>query len=182
MNLSDWFRYQLQASGDGFVWAIEQLPEERHYLAPPRHPEDWSAARHAFHLLFYEQHFALASMRYWLGGPRPLLDGLREEDEEAAWKSRQPLSIILDQFRAIRGEQIALLAQFDDSLWHELRETEFWGTVTLQWVVTKTYQHTAEHIHDVLRMALFWDAALRRLQAEQELAKGQKAEYHNHRV
>lgn len=28
MNLSEWFRYQLQAGADGFVWAMEQLPEE----------------------------------------------------------------------------------------------------------------------------------------------------------
>ena len=89
MNLSEWFRYQLQASGDGFVWAIEHLP-----------------------------------------------------------------------------------SQFDDQLWHEPRETEFWGTVTLLWVVTKTYQHTSEHIHDVLRMALFWDRGLRQQQAEQESAAG----------
>ena len=169
MNLSEWFGYQLQASGDGFVWAIEQLPEERRYLAPPRHPDDWSAARHACHLLFYEQRLALPSTRQWLGGPRPSSEGL-EEDEEAAWNKGQPLKSTLDQFQAIRAEQIKLLSQFDDLSWHEPRETAFWGTVPLQWVVTKTYQHTAEHIHDVLRMALFWDAALRRLQAEQASA------------
>ena len=170
MNLSDWFRYQLQASGDGFIWAIEQLPEERRYLAPPRYPDDWSAARHAFHLLFYEQRLALASMRQWLGGPRPSLDRLEEEDEESAYNKSQPLNTILEQFRAIRAEQIALLSQFDDQHWHEPRETAFWGTVPLQWVVTKTYQHTSEHIHDVLRMALFWDQALLRQQAEQASA------------
>jgi hypothetical protein len=33
----------------------------------------------------------------------------------------------------------------------------FWGNVTLLWLVSKTFQHTAEHIHDVMSMALFWD-------------------------
>ena len=32
-----------------------------------------------------------------------------------------------------------------------------WGPVPLFWVVSKTYQHTAEHISDLLRIALFWD-------------------------
>lgn len=171
MNLSEWFRYQLRASGDGFVWAIEQLPEERWMLSPPRHPEDWSAARHAFHMLYYDQHFSLASMRQWIGGPCPSLDDLREDDAWAAGLGKDTRSV-LEQFRATRAEQVELLSQFDEQRWHEPREIEFWGTVPLQWVVTKTYQHTAEHIHDVLRMALFWDAALRRLQAEQALAKG----------
>jgi hypothetical protein len=174
MILSDWFHYQLQASGDGFVWAIEQLPEARRYLAPPRHPEEWSAARHAFHMLYYDQHFSLASMRQWLGRPRPSLDDLHEDDEWAAGLGKDTRSIF-EQFRAVRAEQITLLAQFDDALWHEARETAFWGTVTLQWVVTKTYQHTAEHIHEVLRMALFWDASLRRLRAEQASIAGTEA-------
>lgn len=171
MNLSDWFRYQLQASGDGFLWAIEQLPEERWMLPPPHHPEDWSAARHAFHMLYYDQHFSLASIRQWLGSPRPSLDDLREDAEWAAGLGNDTRSV-LAQFGIIRAEQITLLAQFDDQLWHEARETAYWGTVTLQWVVTKTYQHTAEHIHDVLRMALFWEPALRRQQAEQGSAAG----------
>lgn len=169
MNLSEWFGYQLQASADGFVWAIEQLPEERRSLAPPRHTDDWPAARHAFHMFYYDQHFSLASIRQWLGGPRPSLDDLHEDDDWAAGQGNDT-SRVLEQFQALRTEQIRLLQQFDDLSWHEARETEFWGTVTLQWVVTKTYQHTAEHIHDVLRMALFWDAALRRLQAEQASA------------
>ena len=160
MNLSDWFRYQLQASADGFIWAMEQVPEARWMLPPPRHPDDWPAARHAFHLRYYDQHLALASMRQWLVDSRPLLDN--EEEEWAAGLGSDTRSV-LEQFRAVRAEQIALLAQFDDRLWHEPRETEFWGTVHLRWVVTKTYQHTSEHIHDVLRMALFWDQAARLL-------------------
>lgn len=27
----------------------------------------------------------------------------------------------------------------------------------MKWFVTKTFQHTAEHTHDVLSMALLWD-------------------------
>jgi hypothetical protein len=34
-------------------------------------------------------------------------------------------------------------------------------------VVSKAYQHTAEHTNDVLRIALFWDIFWARYQAEQ---------------
>ena len=27
----------------------------------------------------------------------------------------------------------------------------------LRWVVAKTYQHTAEHTSDILRIVLYWD-------------------------
>ncbi len=58
-------------------------------------------------------------------------------------------------FLAGRAEQIKLLAQFGSTAWEATRKAA-WGEVTLRWLVTKTYQHTAEHTHDVLRMALFW--------------------------
>jgi len=56
----------------------------------------------------------------------------------------------------VRAEQIALLPRFENTLWEE-RRGALWGPVTLRWVVSKTYQHTCEHSHDVLRLALFWD-------------------------
>ncbi|MBM2847059.1 MAG: hypothetical protein HW418_1, partial [Anaerolineales bacterium] len=52
----------------------------------------------------------------------------------------------------------------DDALWEETRRA-VWGPVTLRWVVTKTYQHTAEHTHDVLSLALYWDAVAPRVRA-----------------
>jgi hypothetical protein len=156
MALSDWFREHLQASGDGLVWAIEQVPLERRFLAPPALLGEWSAARHLFHMLYYDQQAALKSMRHWLGGPLPSLEEL---DEDAAWGTGQEIEPMLAQFRAIRAEQIELLPQFDAAHWEEPRAIPVWETVTLRWVVTKTYQHTAEHIHDILSIALFWDFA-----------------------
>ena len=152
MDLSQWFSHQLQSSAEGFAWAVEQVPVERRLLAPPRQLGDWSAVRHVFHMLFYEQTIALPSMRQWLGGPRLLVDDL---DEEAEWEKGHLLEKLVADFRQVRTEQIAWLPQFDAALWHAARRT-VWGAVTLRWVVTKTYQHTAEHTHDVLRLALFW--------------------------
>jgi len=35
MNLAQWFHDQLKASADGFVWAVQQVPAERRFIAPP---------------------------------------------------------------------------------------------------------------------------------------------------
>ena len=154
MNLSHWFHDQLQASADGFVWGAEQVPIARLYLQPPEGLGEWTAARHVFHLLYYEQTIALLSMRQWLGAECPSTDGL---DEDIAWNERKVnVESLLAHFRQVRAEQIALLQKFDDIAWHTTREA-VWGPVTLLWVVSKTYQHTAEHTNDVMRIALFWD-------------------------
>jgi hypothetical protein len=154
MNLSDWFRKQLQTSAQGFVWGAEQVPVVRRMVQPPDGLGEWSAARHIYHLLYYEQTLALPSMQQWLGKACPVID---EAAEDLAWaQNRAAFESLEAEFLKVRAEQIALLANFDRSAWQTTRAC-VWGPVTLQWVVSKTYQHTAEHISDVMRLALFWD-------------------------
>ncbi len=153
MNLTEWFQRQLQASGEGFVWGAEQVPSGRRALQPPVRLGEWTAARHVFHMLFYEQTIALPSMQQWLGGPFP---ASADSDEEVAWSyENQDMDSLLARFKQVRAEQIALLPNFEKADWQATREA-VWGPVTLLWVVSKTYQHTAEHAHDVMRLALFW--------------------------
>jgi hypothetical protein len=152
-NHAQWFHDQLQASADGLVWAAEQVPLERRMAQPPAGLGEWTAARHLFHMMYYEQHFALPAMRQWLGEPFDFPEIL---DENEAWGDGVELSQALAGFREVRGEQIALLSQFDEGAWQEKRDT-VWGPVTLLWVVSKTYQHTAEHASTILQIALFWD-------------------------
>lgn len=157
MDLTQWFDEQLTASADGFVWAVEQVPAERHYVKPPRESEEWSVARHVFHLFYYEQTVVLPTMRQWLGDPLPSNDRTYYQNEDEEWKKNgQDISNLLTKFRAVRAEQLLLLPDFNLETWEEKHDT-VWGSVTLKWVVTKTYQHTCEHIHNVLRLALFWD-------------------------
>jgi hypothetical protein len=97
-------------------------------------------------------------MQQWLGGGAPDLSGL---SEDRAWHSvPKDYDALLDAFRTVRGEQLSLLDSLPQELWLETRAT-IWGDVSLHWVVSKTYQHTAEHISDVMRMALFWDSFVR---------------------
>jgi hypothetical protein len=154
MNFSEWFHDQLQASADGFVWGALQVPNARRNIRPPDEElGEWTAARHIFHMVFYEKNFALPRMRTWLGEPLPV-EGI---EEDTAWaEGSYNFESLLDEFKKVRDEQIQLLAKFDEQAWNLTRETA-WGPVKLSWVVSKTYQHTAEHTSDILRIALFWD-------------------------
>jgi hypothetical protein len=155
MDYSQWFHKQLQASAEGFKWGAELVPAARRYRTPPPALGEWSAARHIFHMLYYERTIALPSMQQWLGSPCPSTEDL---DEDAAWQLvEKDFAALLTAFEEVRAEQIALLIQFNPDLWTVPRESD-WGQVTLLWVVSKTFQHTAEHTHDVMRLALFWDA------------------------
>jgi len=154
VNLSRWFHEQLQSTADGFEWAVEQVPKNRLFLRPQTpFLGEWPAARHAFHMLHYERTYAIPSMRQWLGDPAPDAAGV---NEDTAWQEGHELAEVLQKFRVVRDEQIALLTQFEDTDWEELRQT-YWQQQSLRWVMSKTIQHTAEHTHDVLSIALFWD-------------------------
>ncbi|GAC1566191.1 MAG: hypothetical protein NVS3B14_06850 [Ktedonobacteraceae bacterium] len=155
MDLSQWFTDQLDSGAQGFIWAVEQVPPERRLLTPPKPLGEWNAARHVFHMLYYEQNAVLPGMKIWLDQPFTLNEA--DYNEAAAWGDGKDLESILTDFRRVRAEQLEVLAHFNDQLWHETRQT-LWGEVTLLWIVSKTFQHTAEHTNDVMRMALFWDA------------------------
>lgn len=159
MDLTSWFSNQLNSGAEGFIWAVEQVPSERRLLAPPKLLGEWNAARHVFHMLYYEQNAVVPSMKIWLD--QPLTINEADFDEDAAWDDGKDLDAMLTDFRRVRAEQLELLPLFNDQLWREMRQTPFWGDVTLLWLVSKTFQHTAEHIHNVMRMALFWDAHAR---------------------
>jgi len=153
MKLVQWFNDQLQASAEGLIWGFEQVPVARRNTRPPDALGEWNALRHIFHMIHYEKTMALPGMRQWLGGPFPP----PSEDEDVAWGKIQPdPDQLLAEFRKIRSEQITLLPKFDDAAWTAAHNT-IWGQFTLLWVVSKTYQHTAEHTSDILKIALFWD-------------------------
>jgi len=156
MNDSAWFQTQLAASSAGLAWAVAQVPADRQDREPPAPLGQWSAARHVFHLLFYEREVALPNWNLWLGQALNLEAVV--PDEDIAWDSQAPMAALLAQWQAGRAALLALLPQFSDAAWDETRPS-VWGDVTLRWVVTENYQHTAQHLHEVLSLALFWDTA-----------------------
>jgi len=153
MDLSQWFDYQLRSTLDGFTWAVNQLPKERWYTLPPPALGEWSAAQHVFHMLDYEERLALPSMVQWLGVP----PAIPEEAEHETKKSQLPIEELLSRFEKVRELEIGLLPKFDETAWNSVERTTFWGDVSLYWLVCKTYQHTLEHMHNILSMKLFWN-------------------------
>ncbi len=133
------------------LWWQEQL------FVSPR-PGKWPSARILFHLLWYERRIALPSMRQWFGDSAPQIASQEEETnaEEGEWNAGQGQSVdsMRSSLRLLRADQIALASRAPDELWYEERQA-LWGTVTLQWVTTKTYQHTLEHTDEILRQYLW---------------------------
>jgi DinB superfamily len=156
MEARDWFSQLLSESTNSFLWAVELVPVEQRYKAP--RPGRWSAARIVFHMICYERRIALPTMRQWRDGPRPVVGTPEEDDarEEGEWNEGKghALEGMVQEFRQVRAEQLALLMQLPLSSWYEKREA-IWKTVSLQWVLTKTYQHTLEHTDEILR-AYLW--------------------------
>lgn len=158
MELSQWFDYQLRSTLDGFIWAVQQVPNKRLYTPPPASLGEWSAAQHLAHMIDYEERYALPGMLQWLGVPSII----PEENEPGIDRTRRSIEATLEQFKAVRETEISMLSKFDPADWSKVLRTTFWGDTTLYWLVCKTYQHTVEHTHNVLSLTLFWDTTIQR--------------------
>ena len=152
-----WFRYQLQASADGFAWAFSQIPlEMRESLPPgPKYLGTWPPARHVWHVTEYERCLVIPSMNQWLGAPLAANDAWLDDDDTWAKFQNRAIEELTAAFRNIRLQQIQLLDQLANTDWQAPRET-LWGHKPLSMVVTKTFQHTYEHGDTLLRMGLWW--------------------------
>ncbi len=160
METAQWLCDQLAHGLSNFEHALAQVPADRLYVRPPpARGEDslgeWPAARHLFHMAYYEQHSAIPALHYWIGEPYPHYEG---SGEDAAWESSREIERTLVNLREAREWQMELIRSVPAETWNHVRHTG-WGDVSLLWVMTKTVQHTHEHINDVLRIALFWDMA-----------------------
>ena len=162
---AQWFHNQLQSSADAFTWAVEQVPIERRTITPLPRFGEWSVARHVFHMVYYEQHVALALMRQWFD-PSPLT--IAPNDEDADWTTAPSLDDLLVQFQRGRAAQIEMVDCCELEQWNIVRDTENWGPVSFQWFMGKTFQHTLDHTNAVLNIALFWDPWLFRFGSEQD--------------
>ena len=103
-------------------------------------------------MVYYEERLALPGMSQWLGVPAAIPD-----DEQVIEKGPRQVDAKLAQFERVRQAEINLLSKYEPDAWRTVMRTTFWGDVSLFWLVCKTYQHTAEHTHNVLSLTLFWD-------------------------
>lgn len=156
-----WFRYQLQASADGFVWAFSQIaPQLRENLPPaPEFLGTWPPARHVWHVTEYERCLVIPSMNQWMGGSMPNGEDWLAVDNAWAEVPNRGFAELTSAFRHIREQQIALLDKLIDVDWNAQRGT-LWGQKPLSMIVTKTFQHTYEHGDTLLKMGIWWEEAL----------------------
>lgn len=159
-----WFRYQLQASADGFAWALAQIPAAYLDQLPPDpgYLGTWTPLRHVWHVSEYERCMALPEMVGWLDIP-PLPED-EWLDDDAAWEKVKDrgAEALIAEFRRVRQQQIDLLDQLAAVDWTAPKQTG-WGMKPLSMVVTKTFQHTYEHGDTLLRMGLWWEVILKEI-------------------
>ena len=170
--------HELESTARTIEWAISCVPGSRLLTVPPHgtHPNSdrgfktffgkWPAYRHLFHLVYYEEFYALPTMRHWLGGPHPEVDLMFPDmaQEAARWedetKKEANVGALLQRFRSLREEQIEVTRSIPAEDWKEEKVSTALGKVSAEVVVTKTIEHTLVHGKTILRNALYWDRAL----------------------
>ncbi|NHJ48019.1 MAG: DinB family protein [Asgard group archaeon] len=177
ISSKDFLAKQLEETAQIIDWAMKLIPDDRLLEDPPHftHPnasEDvkkyfgsWSAYRILFHLLHYEENSALPNIVLWLDESEHL--DRRCGGESKAYKevleNRTNLKELLDRFQEVRKKQIKAINKISNKMWTEKKPNTNWGNVTVEFIVTKSIQHTLEHGNKILRNVLFWDSYLRRL-------------------
>ncbi|MGC9778340.1 MAG: DinB family protein [Candidatus Heimdallarchaeota archaeon] len=171
---------QLEETAQILDWAMKLVPEERLLEIPPhsshskasedvkRYFGSWSAYRIFFHLIHYEENVALPNMLLWLDKSQHIERKCGGETKayQEALEKRIDLETLLDSFHKVRKKQIDVINNIPDKLWIEKKPNTNWGNVTVEFIVTKSIQHTLEHGNKILRNVLFWDSHLRQLDSK----------------
>ncbi|MBY8995546.1 MAG: DinB family protein [Candidatus Heimdallarchaeota archaeon] len=179
-NSKDFLARQLEETAQIIDWAMKSVPDERLLEDPPHftHPEasenvkkyfgSWSAYQILFHLLQYEESAALPNLTLWLDESERMncsCSGEKKTYQEALMNELS-LQTLLDRFHLVRKKQIDILNKITETHWTEKRPNTNWGNVTIEFIITKSIQHTLEHGNKILRNVLFWDSYLRRLNSK----------------
>jgi len=159
-------------------WAISIVPVDRLLEPPPhaKHPQsakgfktyfgDWPALRQLFHLAFYEGTYAIPAMQCCVGGPQPAVDLVfpQMDLEEKAWQVALAPGLgkdsLLSRLHELRELQLQMLQAMSIEEWESERVETGLGTVSAEFVVSKTIQHSLEHTNELMKNALYWERAL----------------------
>ena len=177
MNSKNFLANQLGETAKIIDWAINLVPVERLLEIPPHstHPKAdesmqryfglWSAYRLLFHLVHYEENWALPGLKYWLGESISAKKDIPNEKE--MWDKELvkgvDLKVLLKRFHSVRGKQIEAINKMSEKIWKEKKTDTNWGEATAEFSVSKTIQHTLEHGNKITRIAIHWDRLLKYL-------------------
>ncbi len=164
MNTKAFLANQLDQTAQIIEWSIDLFPEKRLIEIPPHSTVsmksffgEWSALRVLFHLIYYEETFALPSINHWIGGPIPSFPKSSQE-EEREWDECERNLKLINRFLNNRKKQIETINNIDVRDWDKNKLVYYGhGKVSAHWMVAKTIQHTFSHGDMLLRKALYWD-------------------------
>ncbi|MHA2357312.1 MAG: hypothetical protein ACXABK_00900 [Candidatus Heimdallarchaeaceae archaeon] len=170
MKSKDFMSKQLEYIAQTIEWALHLIPEQRLFKSPPHDTDSvyavygtnyfgrWSAMRIFYHLVHYEELFALPALKVWLGDELIKPVGIIEAKE---FKKEVDQGIILqdliDRFYAVRKKQIEVIKEIKEEEWVMPKANTFWGNVSAKFIVAKSIQHTLEHGNKIMRNAIFWE-------------------------
>lgn len=140
------------------VDALKAQPDEAQRAIQGKSPEDlrrpssdggWGAIEHLAHLRDWEE-VALARVRAVLGQDRPELPAYDDDlwPIERDYSNRNGERMV-SEFTQMRGEIIDALEGADAETWERTGIHGVAGQVTLRWLLTRQYDHAADHIRQV---------------------------------
>ena len=179
-NSREFLAKQLESTAEIIEWTIFLFDKDRLKESPPHenHPKasaevktyfgQWSALRVLFHLVFYEEISVLPIMKRCLSESK-VTPSEGSNDEEEEWIDGVKLTELLERFRKVRREQIAIIKATSKEEWNN-NKIDYYshGKVSISWLVAKTIQHTLDHGDKLLRKALYWDDMLNWLNEQDE--------------
>jgi hypothetical protein len=164
---------QLTETAKAIDWAISLMPENRLLEIHPAkdHPKSddlmknyfgsWSAYRLLFHLVFYEENYAIPGLKSFLDNSLfPKKDLSEDENWEKELLKGVDVNSLLKRFHIIRENQIEIINKIEDESWIKMRTDTYWGKASAEFSVSKTIQHSFEHGNKIMRLALYWDKLL----------------------
>lgn len=174
MNSKNFLAKQLEETAQSIDWAINLVPEDRLLEIAPhsvhlkadetlkKYFGLWSAYRLLFHLVHYEENWAVPGLKHWLGDALPPKNKMKNEEEmwEKELQKGVDLKSMLNRFHTVRGKQVELINKMQNKTWTEKKSNTYWGEATAEFSVSKTIQHTFEHGNKMMRIALHWDRLL----------------------
>lgn len=160
---------RLRASLEMLQWALQLIPDGWTHRSPggtlSPEPGAWSAAMNLAHLATYEETFPAAVLEDLLGGGNGL--GRVSSLDEGTFAAQsmalasEPIPTILGRLQAARENEIELARQFTAAAF-TAPATAAWGGTGMgppRWsparVLAKTVQHTFEHGHAIMTIAVF---------------------------
>lgn len=157
MNADPMILTALRFSLEELAQEIERLPVSATTWRPA--PEEWSQHECLTHIQICERHIFLPRMQAILAQDNPRLELVDETAiMQREWDAARPRAELLQAAVADRAAELALLEAAD---WSRPGVHASRGPITLGWVAQYALGHTLEHLSQMMRVRLNYEAPAR---------------------